>query len=84
MSKTQNKMQDLHNHLFAQLERLDDDSLSAEDIEKEVQRTDAMCNVASQIINAGNLVVKAAKLNYDTTGAVTKLPEYLAIEANND
>lgn len=53
----QNKLTDLNNHLFAQFERLNSEDLSAEDMEKEIQRARAITGVASQIIANGNLVL---------------------------
>lgn len=57
-----NKLIDLNNHLFAQLERLSDEELTPEDIEKEVKRTDAIVAIADQIIQTGNTALKAAQL----------------------
>jgi hypothetical protein len=44
-----NKLTDLNNHLFAQLERLSDESLTAEQIDLEVKRSEAIVGVAEQI-----------------------------------
>ena len=57
-----NKLGDLNNHLFAQLERLSDESLSLDQIEQEVKRTDAIVSVADQIVGNAELQLKAAKL----------------------
>ena len=57
-----NKLSDLNNHLFAQLERLSNESLSAEQLEIEVKRADAMVSVADQITGNADLQLKAAKL----------------------
>ena len=57
-----NKLIDLNNHLFAQLEKLGDDDLSDEALEKEIKRTDAMVSVSSQIIQTANVALSAAKL----------------------
>lgn len=57
-----NKLIDLNNHLFAQLERLGDEELTAEQIEQEIKRTDAIVNVSEQIIGNANLALKAASL----------------------
>ena len=56
------KLTDLNNHLFAQLERLSDDDLDAEMIEREVKRTEAIVKVADQITGNADLQLKAAKL----------------------
>lgn len=57
-----NKLSDLNNHLFAQLERLSDEDLSAEKIEQEVKRADAIVAVAEQIARGADLQLKAATL----------------------
>ena len=44
-----NRQIDLDNHLFAELERLDDESLTDEQLEKEIRRAKAISNVAQQI-----------------------------------
>ena len=53
-----NKMVDLNNHLFAQLERLNDEDLTGEILKEEIDRAKAMANIATQIIANGNLVLK--------------------------
>jgi hypothetical protein len=57
-----NKLSDLNNHLFAQLERLSNETLSAEQLEIEVKRADALVSVADQITGNADLQLKAAKL----------------------
>ncbi len=57
-----NKLADLNNHLFAQLERLSDESLSAEQIEQESKRGEAIVAIADQIIRNADLTFKAATL----------------------
>lgn len=59
---TKNKLGDLNNHLFAQLERLADEDLSAEQIEQEVKRTEAIVKIADQITDNASLQLQAAKL----------------------
>ena len=60
-----NKLSDLNNHLFAQLERLANENLTPEQIEQEVKRTDAIVSVADQITENAGLQLKAAKLFAD-------------------
>lgn len=57
-----NKLSDLNNHLFAQLERLSEEGLTAEQIAQEVQRTDAIVSVAEQIVRNADLQLKAVTL----------------------
>ena len=63
-----NRLSDLNDALFAQLERLGEEDLDAEGIEREAKRADAMVSVADQVIANGNLQLKAAKL-YSEHGA---------------
>lgn len=57
-----NKLSDLNNHLFAQLQRLGESNLSAEKIETEVKRTTAIVQVADQITATADLQLRAARL----------------------
>lgn len=57
-----NKLIDLNNHLFAQLERLSEEDLTKEQIEQEVKRTEAVVSVSQQIVQNADLALKAAKL----------------------
>ncbi|CAM3168372.1 hypothetical protein SAMN04488021_11868 [Paracoccus aminovorans] len=57
-----NKLGDLNNHLFAQLERLADESLTPEQIEQEAKRAHAIVSVADRIVGNADLQLKAAKL----------------------
>ena len=54
-----NKLTDLNNHLFAELERLSDEDLQGEDLSNEISRAKAITGIASQIIANGTLVLKA-------------------------
>ncbi|QTH44937.1 hypothetical protein J4772_11350 [Cohnella sp. LGH] len=72
-----NTMGDLNNHLFAQLERLNDESLSDEQLKKELERAKAVSSVASQIISNGFLVLKAVQMKGDNLNADTKVPKML-------
>lgn len=68
---TKNKLGDLDNHLFAQLERLADESLTAEQIDTEVKRADAIVGLADQVIGNAKLKLDAAKL-FATHGPAIK------------
>jgi hypothetical protein len=57
-----NKLTDLNDHLFAQLERLSEEGLTAEQIEQEVMRTDAIVGVAEQIVRNADLQLKAVQI----------------------
>lgn len=57
-----NKLSDLNNHLFAQLERLSDEDISPEEIEREVQRAEAIVDLSDQVLQIANTGLRAAKL----------------------
>lgn len=60
-----NKLGDLNDHLFAQMERLADEKLKGEDLDKEIKRGGAMVDVADQILRGAELQVSAAKIMAD-------------------
>lgn len=57
-----NTLGDLNNHLFAQLERLNDEELTGEDLEKELKRSKGITDLAEKIISNANTVLQATKL----------------------
>lgn len=74
---TRNKMVDLNNHLFEQLERLNDEELSQEQLEKEVSRSKAMTDVSQNIIENAKLALDVAKFK-DSVGMYSEeLPTLL-------
>lgn len=73
-----NKLGDLNNHLFAQLERLNDEELKGEELKEELMRANAITNVAKEIISNGNLMLQATKLQVETLGrSQTNMPKML-------
>jgi len=72
-----NTLGDLHNHLFAQLERLSDEDIKGEQLKEEIKRSHAINQVATQIIKNGHLVLSAKRLDDDRMDAETKIPKML-------
>lgn len=72
-----NTLGDLNNHLFAQLERLSDESLKGEKLTEEINRSKALMGVAKNIIETGNLVLEGQKFLDDRMNADAKLPKML-------
>lgn len=60
-----NRLSDLNDHLFAQLERLSEEEMKPEDLEREAKRSEAMVAVADQIIRNAHLQIQAAKIAAD-------------------
>jgi hypothetical protein len=54
-----NKLSDLHNHLFAELERLGDEELTGEKLKEESMRSQAISDIATVIVANGNLMYRA-------------------------
>lgn len=71
-----NTLSDLNNYLFEQLERLNDDSLTDEQLEMQLKKTDCMVKVSEKIIQNGELAFKAIqhKDKYYGTGGKTLPP----------
>lgn len=74
---TKNKLADLNDHLFAQLERLGDEDLTGDALVSEIERARAISSVATQVIANGSLVLKAAHFNDERMNADAKLPPML-------
>ena len=72
-----NTLGDLNNFLFAQLERLDNEELSGDELKGEMERAKAITQVATQIINNGSLVLRAQELRAEYTGNVEGIPKML-------
>ncbi|EGR4075993.1 hypothetical protein DDN47_03030 [Vibrio cholerae] len=76
-----NKLTDLNNHLFAQLERLGDETLKETGLKLEIERSKAIAQVSNQIVSNAALALRAEELRLEYIGK-TNLPEML--EAKKD
>jgi len=74
-----NKLNDLNNHLFEQMERLNDEDLSSEELEREIKRAKAMSSIASNIVCNAALALEAQQYIDEYSGHV-RVPEMIKIE----
>jgi len=56
-----NKLMDLNDILFAQLEQLSDTDIVGDGLKQEVDRSKAMCHVAAHIVDNARLSLQAHK-----------------------
>lgn len=54
-------LSDLNGYLFEQLERLNNDELSSDELSDEIERSKAISGIASNVINNASLVLKASE-----------------------
>jgi N-acyl-D-aspartate/D-glutamate deacylase len=52
-----NKINDLRDHLFSALERLDNDDLSTEELSKEIEKAQAVAQIGSVIIQSAKIEI---------------------------
>lgn len=57
-----NKLNDLNDHLFEQIERLNDETLTGDKLKEEIARAKAMAGLATPIVNSAKTYVDALKL----------------------
>lgn len=77
-----NRLTDLNDILFAQLERLTDESLSSEALALEISRTTSVVSVADRIVDTATLQLSGAKLVAEHGGGILKaLPMTLVVSA---
>lgn len=56
-----NTLSDVNNYLFEAIERLNDNSLSDEELDQEIKRADAVTKVAKAIVDNTNLALNIKK-----------------------
>lgn len=82
-----NTIGDLNNYLFEQLERLTDDSLSPEEMEKEIKKANAVTQVSALIIQNGELALRGIKFREEYGLGVGKhdgIPKALLFEQHDN
>jgi hypothetical protein len=66
-----NKIQDLRDHLFEQMERLNNDELTPEELQREVTRASAMSELGKVIVDSAKTQVLAQKWTGEKKGIKT-------------
>lgn len=56
-----NKINDLRDHLFTALERLDNDELTQDDLNKEIAKAQAVAQIGTVIINSAKIEIDYVK-----------------------
>jgi len=70
-----NKLSDLNNHLFAQLERLGDENLTQDQLKGEIARAKSISGIAQNIITNAKVALEGVQFAYKYTAGDNKLPE---------
>lgn len=78
-----NKLTNLNDYLFEQLERLNDEESLSENFDKEIERTKAITTVSQQIINNAKLALDAKKY-IDEYADPNIVPKMLQIDECKD
>lgn len=78
-----NTLSDLNNHLFAQLERLSDESLTQEQLAQEMERAKAINGVAKNIIDNAKTALEGAQFSYERLPGNKNMPEQFKIKESN-
>ena len=73
---TKNKIEDLRNHLFVQIEKLSECDLEGEKLKEEIKRSEAIASLADQIIQSAKVEVRFMEItNGDGTGFIPNKKE---------
>lgn len=68
----QNKLTDLNNYLFEQIELLNDDDLTGEALEKQIKKSKAISELSGKIIQNASIQLKAIAIMDDLDFAATR------------
>ena len=78
-----NTLSDLNNHLFAQLERLGDEELTQEELDKEMERAKSINGVAKNIIDNAKTALEGARFTYEKVPGNKPVPEQFNLKEAN-
>jgi len=75
-----NTLSDLNNHLFAQIERLGDEDLTQENLEKEMKRAKSINGIAKNIIDNAKIALEGAQFGYNRLSGNKPMPEQFKLK----
>jgi hypothetical protein len=78
-----NGLADLNDYLFMQIERLDDENLTGDELKLELERVDKIVSVANAVISNGQLILKACSAAENMTNYDSKSMKLLTGENDN-
>jgi hypothetical protein len=78
-----NRLTDLNNHLFAQLERLGEENLKGDKLLEEVTRSKAISSIAKDIVATGKIVLEAQKAIWERDINTKDVPKMLQAGGND-
>lgn len=83
---TETKLTDLNEYLFDQIKRLNDESLSEKQVALEIEKAQAITNVADTIIKNGELTLKTALVmqKMNARGSSAAIPKMLTGGVDDD
>ncbi|GAB3021504.1 hypothetical protein [Bowmanella dokdonensis] len=70
-----NKLSDLNNHLFAEMERLGNENLTDDELKVEIERAKSIAGISREIISNANLALRAKELQMEY--GLKSMPEVL-------
>ena len=76
----QNRIEDLNNHLFMQIERLMDEDMSDDQLAKEIKRSKAIVHVSGEIIKTADLRFKAIQFAQEYQ---LQVPDHISKDDSN-
>ena len=74
-----NRLTDLNDILFAQLERLTDEALEPEQLAQEIERTQSVVQISDRIVDTARLQLEGAKFLALNGGNAKQLPSTMAL-----
>ena len=75
MKGLRNTLGDLNNHLFMQLERLNDEELKGDKLTEEIERSKAVATIAKEIVLNAKVVLEARKYSTEYMKETPKMLE---------